>query len=150
MVLFDQCLGTWLAPGASGVVGYGIDAAMAAKSLDPKKHVLLLSGDGALTFNIADIERANRHRLPFVIVLADDAGWGIVREGQIKGYGEERDIGSRLGGIDFAKLSESLGGVGVAVRAPDEIGPAIAQGLQADRVTLIHVPTALGGPRRQF
>ena len=150
MVLFDQCLGTWLAPGASGVVGYGIAAGMAAKFLEPEKPVLLLSGDGALTFNIADIETANRHCLPFVIVLADDAGWGIVREGQIKGYGEDRDIGSRLGGIDFARLSESLGGAGVTVKSPDEIGPAIAQGLQADRVTLIRVPIALGGPDWQF
>ena len=150
MLLSDRCASNWLAPGASGVVGYGIAAAMAAKSLRPGEPVLLLSGDGSLTFTIADIETANRHNLPFVIVVADDRGWGIVREGQIKKYGKDRDIGSRLGGIAFAKLSESLGGFGVTVESPNEIGPAIARGLQADRVTLVHVPTALGGPGWRF
>src|SRR5690349_10027949 len=48
----------WLTCGRSEVVGWGIGGAMAARLAFPSRPVILLSGDGAFTFNIADIESA--------------------------------------------------------------------------------------------
>jgi acetolactate synthase-1/2/3 large subunit len=146
LLLFDRCPSAWMGPGLSGVIAYGIPAAMAIKVSHPDRPVLLLSGDGSATFTIADIERAAAHRLPFVMVIADDGGWGIVRTGQVRTYGKERDVASRLGAIKFDLLAEALGGYGVRVRSAAEIAPAIAKGLRADRPMIIHVPTAHMSP----
>lgn len=146
LLLFDHCPSRWLGPGLSGVVGYGIPAAMAIKVAYPNRPVLLLSGDGSATFTIADIERAVAHHLPFVMVIADDQGWGIVRTGQVATYGKGRDIASRLGPIRFDLLAQALGAYGVRITAAAEIAPAIAKGLRADKPTVIHVPTAHMSP----
>ena len=61
-------MGHWLSCGASGVVGYGIGGAMAARLLFPRRRVALLSGDGSSTFNLTDLECAARQRLPFLMV----------------------------------------------------------------------------------
>ncbi len=142
LLLFDRCPSAWMGPGLSGVIAYGIPAAMAIKVSHPNRPVLLLSGDGSATFTIADIERAVAHRLPFVMIIADDEGWGIVRTGQVRTYGKQRDIGSRLGPIKYDLLAQSLGAYGVRISAASEIGPAVAKGLKADKPTIIPVPTA--------
>ena len=142
LLLFDRCPAAWMGPGLSGVIAYGIPAAMAIKVSHPDRPVLLLSGDGSATFTIADMERAVAHRLPFVMVIADDGGWGIVRTGQVETYGKGRDVASRLGPIRFDLLAQALGAHGVRIGKAGEIAPAIAKGLKADRPTIIHVPTA--------
>ncbi|MCI0463526.1 MAG: thiamine pyrophosphate-binding protein, partial [Gemmataceae bacterium] len=56
VLLWDRYPGHWLTCGASAVVGWGLPAAIAAKALYPSRPVLLLSGDGAIGFTIAELE----------------------------------------------------------------------------------------------
>jgi len=138
---------SWLTCGASGVVGWGVPGAMAARLAYPDRPVILLSGDGAFTFTVAELECASRQGLPFVVVLADDCAWGIVVSGQCEEYGEERGvICSRTGGIDYVKMAESFGCLGVRAERPDELAAAVKRGLAADKPTVVHVPVATGGP----
>jgi acetolactate synthase I/II/III large subunit len=143
-VLNDRYPGHWLTCGASGVVGYGIPGAMAARLLDPERPVILLSGDGASTFTIAELETASRQNIPFVMVVADDTSWGITLTGHEKKFG--RGITSELGPIDFVMLARSLGALGVRVDSPEGIEPAIREALTAPQPTVIHVPIVQGNP----
>ena len=146
MALCDRYPADWLTCGASAVVGWGLGGAMAARLAAPDRPVILLSGDGASTFTIAELECAARQNLPFVMVVADDQAWGIVVSGQDRRYGSDNTTACRLGPIQYDQLAESLGCHGVRVETPDEIGPAIARGIQADRPTVVHVPIAVGAP----
>jgi len=142
--LADRYPGHWLTCGRSGVVGWGIGGAMAARLVYPDRPVILLAGDGAFTFNVADLECAARQSLPFVAVVADDQGWGITRIGHLEKFGEA--IASSLGPIAIDRLAEALGARGVRVEHPDEIQPAIAGALDDGRLTVIQVPIAGGNP----
>lgn len=146
MVLCDHYPGYWMTCGASGVVGYGLGGAMAARLAYPSHPVILLSGDGSMGFNLADLESAVRHRLPFVAIVADDQSWGITASNQLEQYGRENMVGCTLGPIRFDLAAQALGAHGVRVEDPREIGPAIERGLSADLPTLIHLPIAHGGP----
>jgi acetolactate synthase-1/2/3 large subunit len=146
MVLCDRYPSNWLTCGASAVVGWGLPGAMAARLAEPARPVILLSGDGASTFTIAELECAVRQSLPFVMIVADDQAWGIVVSGQTQRYGENGVSGCRLGPIRYDQLAESLGAIGVRVESQEQIAPAVEQGLKADRPTVIHVPIAAGGP----
>jgi acetolactate synthase-1/2/3 large subunit len=137
---------TWLTCGASAVVGWGLPGAMGARLAYPDKPIILLSGDGAFTFTVAELERAAAHELPFVVVLADDCAWGIVVSGQCQAYGEEGVVCSRTGPIDYVRLAEACGCIGIRVESPAELAAALEQGLQATRPVVIHVPIAGGGP----
>jgi len=144
VLLWDRYPGGWLTCGASGVVGWGLPGAIAAKLLHPDRPVLLLSGDGAIGFTIAELEIAVRHQVPIVVVVADDQAWGIVASGQKRSLGEP--IASLLGPVDYAKVAQGFGARGVTVRTPDELTAAARQALGADRPTVIEVPLALLGP----
>ena len=143
-VFIDRYPGHWLTCGASAVVGYGLPGAMAARALYPDRPVILISGDGSLTFTVAELESAARQRLGFVILLADDQAWGITLTEQWRRYGH--GITSELGPIEYATMAEAFGAHGVRVASARELVPAIRRGLSADRPTLIHVPVVRSNP----
>jgi len=140
----DRYPGDWLTCGRSGAVGWGIGGAMAARLAFSRRPVILLSGDGAFTFNVADLESAVRQNLPFVAIVADDEAWGIIRLGQIRQFGVP--IASSLGPISFDRLASSLGAYGVRVSTPAAIAHEIRQAIDRPAVTVIHVPITGGNP----
>ena len=150
MALADHYPSRWLTCGASAVVGWGLPGAIGAKLAYPSRPVLLLTGDGAIGFTIGELETAVKHATPFVILLADDSAWGIVVSGQKQAHGPEGVLASRMAPVDYAQLAESFGAIGVRVERPEDLAPAIAKGLAADRVTLLHVPIAILGPADRY
>jgi acetolactate synthase-1/2/3 large subunit len=130
--------------GASGVIGYGIPGAMAAKMAFPDRKVLMVTGDGSLGFCVPEFQTAVRHEIPFVAVVADDEAWGIVVSGQ-KNRGAAC-VASELGECGWAQTAMGFGARGVRVDAADSIAPAIEEGFASGQPTLVEVPLAVMGP----
>ena len=143
-LLSDRYPGHWVTCGASGVVGFGLPAALAARALYPLRPVILLSGDGSFTFTVAELECASRQHLPFVALVADDQRWGISASGHISRYGEP--LYSLLGPTRLDQVAEAFGCRGIRVEARQELVPALRSALQADCPTVIQVPIAPGSP----
>jgi acetolactate synthase-1/2/3 large subunit len=141
MTLFDRHPAHWFTCGASGVVGWGLPGAVAAKLARPDHPLLLLSGDGAAGFTVTEIETALRFGTPYVAVIAHDGAWGIVADGQPEG----RHVASEFGEIRFDRVAQALGANGILIDDPRQLGPAIEAGLEADTVTVIQVPTQQAG-----
>ena len=141
MLLFDRHPAHWFTCGASGVVGWGLPGAVAAKRARPDHPLLLLSGDGAAGFTVSEIETALRFGTPYVAVIAHDGAWGIVSDGQPEG----RCVASHFGEIRFDRVAQALGAEGIYIDDPTELGPSIARALALDTVVVIHVPTQLAG-----
>ncbi len=136
--------GHWISNGAAGVVGFGLPAAMAARLVYPKRPVVLITGDGALTFTVAEFETAARQGMNFVVLLADDEAWGITLTGHQRTFGQ--GISSELGPIRFDKMAEAFGCRGLRVEKADQISPAIEEGLTSSCPTLIHIPVVRSNP----
>ncbi|MDH4354174.1 MAG: acetolactate synthase, partial [Actinomycetota bacterium] len=69
--------GSWLDPGPFGCLGTGPGYAIAARLARPHAQVVLLLGDGAVGFSLADIDTLVRHRLPVVMVVGNNGVWGL-------------------------------------------------------------------------
>lgn len=136
--------GHWLTCGRSGVVGYGIGGAMAARLAFPDRPVVLLSGDGSFTFSPADLECAHRQGLHFAAIVADDQCWGITHSGHLRQFGA--GISTQLGPVQFDLLARSFGCAGHRVDKPGDIGPRLREALEAREVTVLHVPITGGNP----
>lgn len=134
----------WLTCGASGVVGWGVPGAMAARLACPERPVVLLSGDGALGFGLVEFESAARQGLPFVCVVADDSAWGIVASGQERRCG--RRLSADLGPVDYAGVAQALGARGVRAETSEALQAALCEAVALREPTLIQVPIACGGP----
>ena len=145
-VLADGYPENWLTCGASGVIGWGIGGAIGANLTRPERPTFLLSGDGSIGFALPELETAVRHRTPFVAVVADDRAWGIVVDGQIRSYGREGTIASRLGPVAFDQVAGGFGALGLRATTPEELARAIRVGVDSGRPTLIQAPLIVGGP----
>jgi acetolactate synthase-1/2/3 large subunit len=143
-LLTDRLPGHWVTCGASGVIGWGLPGAMAARVLYPDRPVILVSGDGSFTFTVAELECAARQGLPFVAVVADDQSWGISVTVHEKEYG--RPLYSTLGPIGFDQIAEGFGCRGVRVDQKDDLAGALRMALEADVPTVIHVPIVPSSP----
>ena len=142
--LTDRYPGHWVTCGASGVVGWGLPGAMAAKALYPERPVILLSGDGSFTFTVGELECASRQGLNFVAVVADDQQWGISVSGHLGRYGQP--LYSTLGPTRLDKVAEGFGCRGVRVEKKENLVRAITEALRSDRPSVIHVPIVPGSP----
>ena len=106
---------------------------------------MLLSGDGAACFGIAELESASRQHIPFVAVIADDSAWGIVASGEMGSQGFTTV--SELGDVDYVGVARGFGAYAVRAESPDEIVAAVQEGFRRqDRPTVVHVPIAVRGP----
>jgi acetolactate synthase-1/2/3 large subunit len=137
--------GQWLDPGPFGCLGVGPSFAIAAKLLQPRQRVLLIAGDGAFGLNGMEMETAVRFGLPVTCIVGNDGGWGQIRNPQVAFFGEARTVATALPTTRYDLMVEALGGRGVHVTEPAQIGPALERALASDEVWCINValdPTA--------
>jgi len=146
MVLGDRYPSNWLTCGASAVVGWGLPGAIGAKLAEPQRPVVLLSGDGAFGFTVAELETAVRQNTPFVVVIADDQAWGIVVSSQVRAFGPENVLASRVGPVRYDVVAQGFGALGLVAEKPADILPAVREGLASGRPTVVQVPIAVQGP----
>lgn len=99
---------TYLDLGPFGCLGVGVPFAVSASLNYPDRRVIALVGDGALGFNVMELETAAREGARFVVVVANNSAWNIERADQILNY-EAPVFGTELGTCSLDRLAESLG-----------------------------------------
>jgi acetolactate synthase-1/2/3 large subunit len=132
--------GCWLDPGPYGCLGTGLGYAAAARIARPDSQVVVLLGDGAAGFSLMDVDTLVRHRLPVVLVVGNNAGWGLERHPMraIYGYDVAADLQPEC---RYDEVVRALGGAGELVRRPRDIGPALRRAFAADVPYLVNVVT---------
>ncbi len=71
-----------LTSGGLGTMGYGFPAAIGAKIGNPKKDVVVISGDGGMQMNIQEMATAIVYELPITICILNNGYLGNVRQWQ--------------------------------------------------------------------
>ena len=133
--------GHYLDYGLFGCLGGGIPYANAAKFLYPDKRVLLVTGDGSMGFNFMEMERAITKKLPIVVVISNDLGWGMIRHSQEIKLGASLPHLTELGAVNYHKMVESMGGLGLLVEKPEDIAPALEEAFASGRAACINIMT---------
>ena len=128
---------TFLTSGGLGTMGYGLGASLGAKMGCPEKTVVNIAGDGCFRMNMNEIATAARYQIPVVEVVINNHVLGMVRQWQNLFYGQRYSATVLNDGVDFAKLAEAMGAVGVRVTTQEEFREAFADALKSDQPVLI-------------
>ena len=115
----------WLDPGVFGTLGVGGGFALGAKVARPDSEVWILYGDGSVAYSLMEFDTFVRHGVPVIALVGNDASWAQIARDQIAVLGD--DVGTVLASTDYHFAAEALGGKGLSIDHPDEIGPAFAQ-----------------------
>ena len=127
----------WLYIPTLGMLGSSIPTALSAKLAYPESRVVNFIGDGAFGFQAMEFDTAVRHNLPIVVVLGNDAAWGIDRQIQLGLFG--RAVATDLLHTRYDQVVEGLGGHGEHVERPEELTPALERAFAAGRPALVNV-----------
>lgn len=131
-----------LGPGVNGCMGVGVPFALAASVVSSDRPVLAISGDFALGLSIMDLETAVRHRLPLVIIVANNSGsGGCLRQKTSWPADYPERICQYTPGIRYDQIMQALGGDGVIVGSVEQLAPALERAFASARPTLIQIDT---------
>jgi acetolactate synthase-1/2/3 large subunit len=131
--------GGWLASTVLGHLGVGLPYALGAKLAFPEARTVVMTGDGALGFSIMEMETAVRYGIPVVVVVANDAAYGVEVYYQQKWFGPDRVVGTELTNTRWDLLAESLGGHGEFVDAPEQLRPALDRAFASGKPACVNV-----------
>ena len=131
--------GGWLRLGPMGTIGSALPNALAMQLANPSEKVVMVTGDGSLGFYIAELDTAVRHNLPVIIVVGNDAGWGLERELQSALTGEGSTVACELRSTRYDLVMKGFGGDGETIDRLDQIGAALKRAWKSSKPYLLNV-----------
>lgn len=129
---------TCLISNGFAAMGIAIPGAVAAKLVAPDKKVVAVTGDGGFMMNCQELETALRVGTPFVTIIFNDGGYGLIEWKQINHYGHSTFI--NFSNPDFVKLAESMGLIGYRVETTTDFVPTLKAALNQPVPVVIDCP----------
>ncbi len=121
-------------------IGYGLPGAIGATLGSAGAPVVAITGDGGFNMTLGELETARRLGLAFTLIVVNNAASGYVKALQHLMYGQGSYQSSDLVEVNYARVAEALGCVGIRVEKPGELAPALDAGFEGKgRPTVIDV-----------
>lgn len=128
---------------SAGHLGWAFPAGIGAKAACPDRPVVVFTGDAGFWYHIAEVETAVRWKINSVTIVNNNGGGNQSKRGFDRAYGGEPTAKSRelwtYNPMNFAKLAEDMGALGIRVERASDIAPALARALAANRPAVIDV-----------
>ena len=128
---------TFITSGGLGTMGYGLGACIGAKVGKPDKTVINIAGDGCFRMNMNEIATAARYHIPIIQVVVNNHVLGMVRQWQTLFYDKRYSNTILNDAVDFVKLAEAMGAVGIRVTKKEEVAPAIQKAIELKEPVVI-------------
>ncbi|ORB87594.1 acetolactate synthase large subunit [Mycobacterium kansasii] len=129
---------TCLISNGLSTMAFALPGAMGVKLARPQAKVLAVVGDGAFLMNSQEIETAVRERIPLVVLIWEDGGYGLIEWKMDLELGDHYYV--RFGNPDVVSYAESFGAKGYRINSADELLPTLRAALDGDGVSLISCP----------
>jgi acetolactate synthase I/II/III large subunit len=130
---------------SAGHLGWAFPAGMGAKCACPERPVVVFTGDAGFWYHIGEIETAVRWGINSVTVVNNNGGGNQSKRGFDRAYGGEQTAQARelwtYRQVNFARIAEDIGALGIRVERADAFPAALAQALAANRPAVIDVVT---------
>jgi len=125
-------------------MGIALPGAIAAKLVHPDRNVVAVTGDGGFMMNCQELETALRVGTPFVTLIFNDGGYGLIEWKQQNHFGVGESAFVKFGNPDFVKFAESMGLKGYRVTSTADLIPTLKTALAQDVPTVIDCPVDYG------
>jgi len=129
---------------SGGGIGQGLPTAIGAQMGFKDRQVVLMAGDGGFMVNVGEMATAAQEKLPLIVVLFDDAGYGVLRNIQSAAYG--RQVAVDLLSPDFVLLAQSMGFEASRIGSPIEFVAELEKAIDNQKPTMIVVDMEAVGP----
>ena len=118
--------------GTLATMACGLPYAIAAQIAFPDRQCIAFVGDGGFTMLMGEFATAVQYNLPIKIIVIKNNTLGMIRWEQMAFLGNP-EYGVEFTPIDFVKFAEACGGIGYAIKEPDEIRSIMEQAMKMDK-----------------
>ena len=125
---------SFVSSGGLGTMGFGLGAAIGAKTGNPDKTVVNMAGDGSFAMNLNELITASAHGINIVEIVINNNVLGMVRQWQRLFYSKhfsETTLDARH--IDYVKLGEAFGIKTFVIEKTEEIAPVLGEALEISK-----------------
>ncbi len=126
-----------LTSGGLGTMGYGLGAAIGAQIANPDKRVINIAGDGCFRMNMNELATAVREKLPLIEIIVNNHVLGMVRQWQSLFYEKHYSATVLDDGVDYVKLAQAMGAVGLRATDRESFDAALAQAFTCDKPVVL-------------
>ena len=125
-----------------GEMGFGLPGAIGAYFGDTSRQLLCLNTDGAIMFNLQELQVVRHHAIPMKLFIFNNSGYSMIRisqnnlfEGRIEGSDTDKGISFP----DFADLAHTFGFRHTALNSIDMVRDALPGLLSSPHAELIEI-----------
>jgi pyruvate dehydrogenase (quinone) len=118
--------------GTLATMACGLPYAIAAQIAFPDRQCIAFVGDGGFTMLMGEFATAVQYNLPIKIIVIKNNTLGMIRWEQMAFLGNP-EYGVEFTPIDFVKFAEACGGIGYAIKEPDEISSIMEQAMKIEK-----------------
>jgi acetolactate synthase-1/2/3 large subunit len=125
---------SFVSSGGLGTMGFGLGAAIGAKTGNPDKTVVNMAGDGSFAMNLNELITASAHGINIVEIVINNSVLGMVRQWQRLFYNKhfsETTLDARH--IDYVKLGEAFGIRTFVIEKTEDIAPVLREALEISK-----------------
>lgn len=129
---------TCLISNGFATMGIAVPGAIAAKVVYPEKKILAICGDGGFMMNCQEMETAFRVGTPIVVLIFNDANYGLIKWKQMDQYGKSCYVD--FTNPDFVKFAESMNAKGYRIEKAGDLVPTLEEAFKQDKPVIIDCP----------
>ena len=119
-------------------MGVSVPGAIAAKMVHPERNVVAVCGDGSFQMASAELETAMRLKLPIIILLWRDGGYGLIEWKQMNEFHRSSHV--KFGNPDFVQLAKSYGFEAFRIEKAAELKKTLQKAVDLNKPVLIDCP----------
>ena len=123
-------------------LGWGLPAAIGAQVARPGSNIIVLTGDGGLTFSVGELATLAQEGMNIKVVVLNNSTMGWIKWDQAVYWGG-KFISTDLGDVNFSLVAQGLGCGGSRVVNPGDFRGAFADGLAQEGPVLLDVVTSV-------
>ena len=121
---------SFITSGGLGTMGFGLGAALGAKTGCPEKTVVNIAGDGSFAMNLNELITAKAHNIPIIELVVNNSVLGMVRQWQRLFYGARfSQTTLDIRHIDYMKLGEAFGIKSLVIEKTKDIEPVLKEAI---------------------
>lgn len=125
-----------------GEMGFGLPGAIGAHFADPSRQLVCLNTDGAIMFNLQELQLVKHHKIPMKLFIFNNDGYTMIKISQQNLF-ESRVSGSDINsGISFplfSDLAKTFGLKYCLIDSPSSFESALRPALESSDAVLIEI-----------
>jgi acetolactate synthase-1/2/3 large subunit len=132
--------GGFLCHGFLGSMGVGLGTSLGAQVAAQRdaRRTILVTGDGAVGFSLAEFDTMVRHKLPVIVIVMNNQSWGATLHFQKLAVGPDRVTNTRLQSVAYNEVAKVMGADSYFASNAMELDRALASALANMRPACIN------------